>query len=75
MDIKTFGQYFDHALLKAQATRAEFEAFCTIGIEHSVKMLAINPAAVIIFFIIPPCEVPRNIAPCGVSVYKISGII
>jgi len=46
MDIKTFGQYFDHALLKAHATRKEFETYCTEGIKHSVKMLAVNPAAV-----------------------------
>ena len=47
MDVKTFGQYFDHSLLKASATRADFEAFCKEGIKYNVKMLAINPAAVV----------------------------
>ena len=45
MDVKLFGQYFDHALLRAYATRNEFEEFCKEGIKYSVKMLAINPAA------------------------------
>jgi len=46
MDLITFGQYFDHALLKAHATRTEFEEFCAEGIKYKVKMLAVNTAAV-----------------------------
>ena len=46
MDVKTFAKYFDHALLKAQATQSEFEAYCQEGIKYEVKMLAVNPAAV-----------------------------
>ena len=46
MDVNTFGQYFDHALLKAHATQKEFKDYCAEGIKYSVKMLAINPAAI-----------------------------
>ena len=47
MDVKTFGQYFDHTLLKSFATHSDFEAFCKDGLKYNVKMLAINPAAVV----------------------------
>ena len=43
-----FGQYFDHTLLKAFATHDDFKAFCRDGIDYNVKMLAINPAAVVL---------------------------
>ena len=46
MDSKVFGQYFDHTLLKAFVPRTDFSAFCKEGIKYSVKMLAVNPAAV-----------------------------
>jgi len=45
-DIKNAGKLFDHALLKAAATSAEFENLCREGIQHNVKILAVNPAAV-----------------------------
>jgi len=48
MDAKTFGQYFDHSLLRASATHADFKTFCEEGIKYNVKMLAINPAAVVL---------------------------
>jgi len=47
MDTKTFSQYFDHSLLRASATHSDFEAFCKEGLKYNVKMLAINPAAVV----------------------------
>ena len=45
-DIKNVSKLFDHALLKASATVAEFEELCREGMHHNVKMLAVNPAAV-----------------------------
>jgi deoxyribose-phosphate aldolase len=47
LDPKTFGLYFDHTLLKAYASNIDFEAFCNDGIRCNVKMLAVNPAAVV----------------------------
>jgi len=47
MDVKSFGAYFDYALLKPHAINADFEAFCNKGIKCQVKMLAVNPAAVV----------------------------
>ncbi|MCL2031347.1 MAG: deoxyribose-phosphate aldolase [Oscillospiraceae bacterium] len=46
LDAEAFGQYFDHTLLKAFASAADYEAFCREGIRYRVKMLAVNPAAV-----------------------------
>ena len=43
---QAMAQYFDHALLKPNATKEELEAFCEEGMRLGVKMLAINPAAV-----------------------------
>jgi deoxyribose-phosphate aldolase len=47
MDIKTFGKYFDHTLLSPFAAEADFKNFCREGIRWHVKMLAVNPAAVV----------------------------
>jgi len=46
MSLKELGQYFDHALLRADVTIPELAAFCDEGVRLSVKMLAVNPAAV-----------------------------
>ena len=46
LEPREFGRYFDHTLLKAFASNADFEAFCRTGIQYNVKMLAVNPAAV-----------------------------
>ena len=46
MNSRDFGMYFDHTLLKAYASRSDFENFCSDGIKYNVKMLAVNPAAV-----------------------------
>ena len=47
LSAKNFGQYFDHSLLRPQATNEDFRAYCQEGIKYNVKMLAINPAATV----------------------------
>ena len=46
-NVHAFGQYFDHTLLKAYVPLSDFDDFCREGIQHNVKMLAVNPAAVV----------------------------
>jgi len=46
MDKETFGKYFDHTLLRAYASNADFELFCKDGINCSAAMLAVNSAMV-----------------------------
>ena len=60
VDALAFGKYFDHTLLKAYAPRSDFDEFCREGIRHNVKMLAINPAAVVY------CK--EKVKDCGVKV-------
>ena len=42
----TLAQYFDHTLLKAYATTADFEKLCADCAAYHFKMAAINPAPV-----------------------------
>lgn len=46
MTKQEFARYFDHTLLKAQATTADFESLCAASKSYGFKMVAINPAAV-----------------------------
>ncbi|MDR2536819.1 MAG: deoxyribose-phosphate aldolase [Treponema sp.] len=39
--------YIDHTLLKAQATRAEFEKLCAEAVRHCFASIAINPAQLV----------------------------
>lgn len=39
-------RYFDHTLLKADATRADFEQLCREAVEYGFAMVAINPGPV-----------------------------
>ena len=43
-----FAQYFDHSLLRPNATREDFVTLCNESMEYGFKMVAINPAAVIL---------------------------
>lgn len=42
----SLAQYFDHTLLKAYATTADFEKLCRESAAYQFKMIAINPAPV-----------------------------
>lgn len=44
--VAEFAKYFDHTLLKADATRAGFEKLCGEAREHGFAMVAINPLPV-----------------------------
>lgn len=43
---ETFAQYFDHTLLRADATEDAFEALCAESAQYRFKMVAVNPAPV-----------------------------
>ncbi len=44
----SLAQYFDHTLLKAYATSADFQKLCAESAAYHFRMVAINPAAVTI---------------------------
>ena len=46
MDSRQLAKYFDHTLLKAYATDADFDAFCADCAQYSFAMAAINSAPV-----------------------------
>lgn len=46
MTPERFAQYFDHTLLRADATEEAFAALCTESVRYHFKMVAINPAPV-----------------------------
>lgn len=46
MTAKGLAQYFDHTLLRAEATEEAFAAFCAESALYGFKMVAINPAPV-----------------------------
>ena len=47
LTIPELAAYFDHTLLKAYASQADFEKLCSEAREFQFKMVAINPAQVI----------------------------
>lgn len=48
LSVQELAAYFDHTLLKAYASREDFEKLCTEAREHQFCMVAINPAQVVL---------------------------
>lgn len=46
MTAKEFARYFDHTLLRANATEADFRAYCADCAAYGFAMAAVNPAPV-----------------------------
>ncbi len=46
MQKREFAKYFDHTLLRADATKADFEVFCADCAKYGFAMAAINPEPV-----------------------------
>ena len=45
MEAGNFAKYFDHTLLRADATHADFRSFCADCARYGFAMAAVNPEA------------------------------
>ena len=61
LSVSQLASYFDHTMLKADACRDDFEKLCTEAKTYQFRMVAVNPAQVVL------CKELLNSSPVHVG--------